>query len=219
MSASVFTGLLDLATGLVLVSAIIALWRHDLHAIVSALALQGCSLGVVAGVIAYRDRDIALATVSVLVIFIKGLLIPALLRQLVRRDPGSRETHPVVNVSASLVVSAALIIVAFLAGGKITAVMTNGSTRLASIGLSTVLIGFFLLVTRRRAVSQIVGLLLIDNGIALVAFLLTAGIPLIIELGASLDLLLIVLVLRVLATAIHQTFGSLDLDNLQEVRD
>ena len=58
------------------------------------------------------------------------------------------------------------------------------------------LLGFFMLATRRKAVSQIIGLLLVDNGVALVAFLLTAGVPLLVELGASLDVLLVVVVLQ-----------------------
>ena len=76
------------------------------------------------------------------------------------------------------------------------------------------LVGFFALATRRKAVSQIVGLSLVDNGVALVAFLATAGVPLIVELGASLDVLLAVIVLRVLATQLRAHVGSFDLDQL-----
>ena len=82
-----------------------------------------------------------------------------------------------------------------------------------------VLIGFFVLVTRRRALSQVVGFLLLDNGIAATAFLATAGVPLIVELGVSLDLLLVVLVLQVLTARLRATFGDTDLDELRELRD
>ncbi|MHB8329555.1 MAG: hypothetical protein ACYDD6_08035, partial [Acidimicrobiales bacterium] len=81
------------------------------------------------------------------------------------------------------------------------------------------LVGFFTLVTRRKAVSQIVGVLLVDNGVALVAFLATAGVPLLVELGASLDVLLAVIVLQVLATQLRSKLGSFDLDQLTELRD
>jgi hydrogenase-4 component E len=64
-----------------------------------------------------------------------------------------------------------------------------------------------------------VGLLLVDNGIALVAFLATSGVPLVVELGASLDVLLVVVVLRVLTTHMHSQFGVLDLDQLRELHD
>jgi hydrogenase-4 component E len=85
--------------------------------------------------------------------------------------------------------------------------------------VAVVLVGFFVLVSRRKAVSQVVGFLVLDNGIALVAFLATAGLPLIVELGASLDLLLAVLVLQVLAARMRTKFGGMDLDQLQELHD
>lgn len=219
MNGSGYVETLDLATGAVLVCGVMTLWRHDLRAIVTALSLQGIALGLVVGVLAAHDHDVGLGVIAALVLVAKGFAIPMLLRQLVRRDPGSRETAPLLNVSASLVAAAGLIIVAFLASGKLTALLPNAATHLTPIGLATVLIGFFGLVTRRKAVSQIVGLLLIDNGVALVAFLLTAGVPLIVELGASLDVLLVVVVLRVLASTMRRALGPFDLDQLRELHD
>ena len=123
--------------------------------------------------------------------------------QVVRRDPGSRETAPLVDVPASLLAAAALIVVAYLASGTGHRAGPRTAARLAPLGVATVLIGFFVLVTRRKAVSAITGLLLVDNGVALTTFLLTAGVPLLVELGASLDVLLVVVVLRVLATTMR----------------
>ncbi|HEY5274894.1 MAG TPA: hypothetical protein VIJ34_16925 [Acidimicrobiales bacterium] len=219
MSGPAYVDALDLAAGAVLVCAVVTLWRRDLRAIVSALSIQGIALGVVAAVLAAHEHDVGLGVIAGVVLVAKGIVIPALLRQLVRRDPGSRETAASINVSASLVVAAALIVVAFLVSGKLTALLPNTATHLTPIGLATVLLGFFLLVTRRKAVSQIVGLLLIDNGVALVAFLLTAGVPLLVELGASLDVLLVVVVLRVLASTMHRALGPFDLDQLRELHD
>ena len=79
--------------------------------------------------------------------------------------------------------------------------------------------GFVTQVTRRRALSQVVGFLLLDNGIAATAFLATAGVPLIVELGVSLDLLLVVLVLQVLTARMRLEFGHSDLDALRELHD
>jgi len=219
MSGSSYTQLLDLAAGLVLVCAILTLWRSDLRAITSILSIQGVALGVVAGVLAIHIHDGALAITAVIVFVVKGSVIPILIRQVVRRDPGSREVSPLINVPASLAGAVVLVAIAFLASGKITALFPNPASRLAPIGIATVLVGFLVLVTRRKTVSQIVGLLLIDNGVALVAFLLTTGVPLVVELGASLDVLLVVVVLRVLATVMRTHFGAFDLDQMQELRD
>ena len=87
------------------------------------------------------------------------------------------------------------------------------------VGFAMVLIGFFVLVTRRRALSQIVGFLLLDNGIATTAFLLTGGVPGVVELAVSLDVLLIVLVLQVLAARVRLTFGGTDIDELRDLHD
>jgi hydrogenase-4 component E len=219
MSGPGYVEVLDLAAGAVLVCGVITLWRKDLRAIVSALAIQGVALSIVAGALATHEHDAGLWVVAGLVLVAKGGVIPTLLRRLVRHDPGSREAAPLVNVSASLVAAATLIVIAFLVSGKITALLPNAATHLAPIGLATVLLGFFLLVTRRKAVSQIVGLLLIDNGVALLAFLLTAGVPLVVELGASLDVLLVVIVLRVLTLSMHRELGPFDLDQLRELHD
>jgi len=82
-----------------------------------------------------------------------------------------------------------------------------------------VLLGFFMLVTRRRALSQVTGFLLLDNGIAVTAFLVTAGVPLVVELAVSMDLLLVVLVLQVLTARLQAAFGDTDIDELRELRD
>jgi hydrogenase-4 component E len=85
--------------------------------------------------------------------------------------------------------------------------------------MAVVLIGFLALITRTRAVSQVVGFLLIDNGITLIAFLTTTGVPLVVELGVSLDVLLAVLVLQVLTGRMRVAFGDTDLDELRELAD
>ncbi len=219
MNGSGFVDVLNFAAGAVLVCAVVTLWRQDLLAIVSALSIQGVALGVTAGTIASHDHDVGLGVTAAIILLAKGVLIPTLLKNVVHRDPGGGETSPLINVPASLVAATVLTVIAYLAGSKITALYTSDVARLAPIGIATVLVGFLVLVTRRKAVSQIVGLLLLDNGIALVGLLLTAGVPLIVELGATLDVLLVVVVLRVLATTIHVRHGAVDLDQLRELHD
>lgn len=219
MSGFASLGALNLAAGIVLACAVLTLGRHDLRAIVAVLAAQGAALGVTAAVLAARASDLGLLITAALVIAGKGIVIPGLLRRIVRRDPGSRETSPLVNVQASLLAAAALIALAYLVSWKVTALAPGPVTRLVPVGVATVLIGFFMLATRRKPVSQITGLLLLDNGVALATFLLTAGVPLLVEFGETLDVLLVVVVLRVLATRMRAQFGPFDLDQLRELRD
>ena len=219
MTAGTELALLELTVGVVLACAVVTLWRRDLRALVAVLALQGVALAGLAAVLAVHDGDVGLGVVAGVVLLAKGIVIPNLLARVVRRDPGSRETAPLVNVPASLVAAGALVVLAYLSAGRLISLFPSPATRLTPLGLATVLVGFFVLVTRRKAVSQIVGLLLVDNGIALIAFLLTAGVPILVELGASLDVLLVIVVLRVLAASMRARFGHVDLDQLRELHD
>jgi hydrogenase-4 component E len=150
---------------------------------------------------------------------LKGAVIPALLSRSGGGDSRGRESRPLVNVPASLVAAAALIVVAFVTTRGVGRFVGTSAGSLVPVGVATMLIGFFVLVTRRRPVFQIVGLLMVDNGIALVAFLSTAGVPFLIELGVSLDIFLGVMMLMVLTRRLKVEFGDVDLDELQELRD
>lgn len=219
MSTSFFVGALELSAGAVLVCAVMTLWRRQVRAIITMLRFQGVALATVAGVLAWHEHDFALAITAALVLGVKGVLVPWLLHRVIRLDPKSRETSPLINVPSSLVAAALLIVVSYVVSTKLTALAPSPATRLVPVGVATVLVGYFMLVTRRRSVSQIVGLLLVDNGVALATFLLTAGVPLIVELGATLDVLLVVVVLQVLVVNAGDRHGSFDLDELRELHD
>lgn len=219
MSHSAYASALGGGCAVVVLCAVVSLWRRSLRAIVRALAVQGVALALVALTLGLQAHDDGLVVVAAFVLLAKGVVVPALITRVVRHDVASRETQPLVNVPASLVGAGVLIFLAFAASRSVTALASNTSGRLIPYGMAAMLIGFFALATRRKAVSQIVGLLLVDNGIALVAFLATAGVPLIVELGASLDVLLVVVVLQVLTTQMRLRVGSLDLDQFSELHD
>ena len=211
--------LLALSSGAVLLCAALALWRRAARGIVNALRVQGISLGATAVILGVALHEPLLLVTAGLLIAVKGFVIPVLFARLIHLDPASSETDPVVNVPASLVAAVGLTLVAFVATRPIVESVRGVPITLVPFGFATVLIGFFVLVARRKAVSQMVGLLLVDNGIGLVALLLTTGVPLLIELGGTLDVLLVVVVLRVLVTRMHAELGVLDLDALQELHD
>ncbi len=112
-----------------------------------------------------------------------------------------------------------LTLLAYAVTRPLVALAPSPATAILPVAFAVVLIGFFALVTRRRALSQVVGFLLLDNGITATAFLASAGVPLIVELGVSFDLLLAVLVLQVLTARLRTAFGSTDLDELRELHD
>lgn len=220
MNGTLYVQLLDLACGALLLTAVLVLWRRELAVIIRVFALQGLALAALVGVLAAQQHDAELGGVAVGLLVLRAGVLPWLLRRaLARAGEAQRETRPLVNVSASLLAAAVLTLLAYAVSRPLVALAPSPATHAIPVGITVVLIGFFVLVTRRRALSQVVGFLLMDNGITTVGFLSTSGVGLVVELGVSLDVLLAVLVLQVLASRMRETFGDADLDELRELHD
>ncbi|MEV0210486.1 hypothetical protein AB0H97_35370 [Streptomyces sp. NPDC050788] len=230
MSGGLYTQLLDLACGGFLLAAVIVLWRRELASIIRVFALQGVALAAIAVLLGAHEGRGDLVGVGLGVGVLRAGLLPFLMRRALtvidadRRRYSvavteTRETQPLVNVAASLLTAALLTLLAYAAARPLTELHATPATRALPVGLAVVLIGFFVLVTRRRALAQVVGFLLLDNGITATALLATSGVPLIVELGVSFDVLLAVLVLQILTTRVREAFGTTDIDDLRELHD
>jgi hydrogenase-4 component E len=220
VSASAYAQLLDLAAGALLITSVLIVWRRELTAMVTLLSAQGAALAAIPLVQGIHHDDAALIAVAAAVVVLRAILLPTLVRRVVRRLPTERrESTPLINTPASLLAAAALSLAAFAVSRPIVALEPSPATRAAPAAVAVVLIAMLVIASRRRAVSQAVGFLMLDNGIAATAFLITAGVPLIVELGASLDVLFAVLILGVLTGQLQRAFGGTDLDQLRELRD
>jgi hydrogenase-4 component E len=219
MSAAVSTQLLDVISGAILLSAVLTLWRRDLAAIIRLLTIQGVLIAGLAVLLGVTEGSLELYLAALGVFVLKAIVLPAILRRVLADSGEVRETAPLVNVTASLLAAAALTLLAYVLSEPLVALAPSAATRALPVGIAVVLLGFFMLVTRRRALSQVVGFLLLDNGITTTAFLATSGVPLVVELGVSLDVLLVVLVLQIVASRMRMAFGSTDLDGLSGLND
>jgi hydrogenase-4 component E len=214
-----YPSVLDLAVGALLLMAVLIVWRREFTALIRLLALQGVALGAIPIAVGVHNHDATLVAVGVAVVVLRAVVLPWLVARLTHGDQTARESNPLVNTIASLLAVAALVTFAYAVSRPLTRLDPTTATNAVPAAFAVVLIGLFVLITRRRALSQIVGFLVLDNGIAAMAFLLTAGVPLIVELGASLDVLLVVLVLQVLGGRMRIKFGGTDLGELRELRD
>lgn len=219
MTDSSFLQILDLAAGFVLVTAFAALWVKRLVTVTRVVALQGVALGVVALVIGLHGGEAELVVVAVMVIVLRGVLLPGLILRAVRRGDERREVESLINVPAALLAASALTLLSYATTRELVALSTEPQAQALPLGIAVALTGMLVLVTRRKAALQIIGLLMFDNGIALVMFLGTSGVPLAVELGIASDVLLAVFILQVLTNRIRSKFGATDLDQMQELRD
>jgi hydrogenase-4 component E len=215
-----FAILIDFAAGGLTLAAVLIVWSRDLRSIVRLLAYQGVALAVIPIVRGINENDAALVWVGAAVLALRAIALPLLLARALAAEPqAQREATPLVNTSTSLLITAVLTVVAFAVTRPVVDLAPTVTTNAVPAALAVVLIALFVMTTRRHAVSQAAGFLMLDNGIAATAFLLTAGVPLIVELGASLDVLFAVIVIGVLTGRLRRTFGGADLDRLQELRD
>ena len=219
MTQATYNGILNLAAGAFLLAAVLIVWRRELRAIVTLLAWQGVALAAIPLTEGIYHGDAALVIVGVVVLLLRAVALPLLLQRAVGTEAHERrESTPLVNTTTSLMITAALTVLSYAVTRPIIALDPSPSTRAVPAAFAVILIAVFVMVSRRRAVSQAVGFMMLDNGIAATAFLITAGVPLIVELGASLDVLFAVLVLGLLTGHMRATFGGTDLDQLRELR-
>jgi hydrogenase-4 component E len=215
-----FAILIDFAAGGLVLAAVLIVWRRDLRSIVRLLAWQGVALAVIPIVRGIHGNDAALVWVGAAVLVLRAVALPWLLARALAAEPqAQRDATPLVNMATSLLITAALTVVAFAITRPVVDLELSATTNAVPAAFAVILIALFVMITRRHAVSQAAGFLMLDNGIAATAFLLTAGVPLIVELGASLDVLFAVIVIGVLTGRLRRTFGGADLDRLQELRD
>lgn len=218
------TQLLALSTGTLAVTAALLVWRRSLAAATRIIAVQGVALAALVVSVAAAERDAELIRVALVVLAIKGVAIPLVLGRGVRATGTARDSDLGVNPTAGLVGVTVLATLAYVVSRPITFALADGPHAIPAaaavpIGMMLVLVGMQLVVTRRRALSQLVGFLVLDNGIAAVAFLTAAGVPFVVELGVSLDVLLIAIILAVLSGRLHAVLGAVGVGELNELRD
>jgi hydrogenase-4 component E len=216
---TLFTRLVVLESSLALVFGLVVLWRRGVPAYISAFAWQSLSLAAVAATTGWFGRDRELYLVAGLVVLLKVVAIPRLLVRMDRRLRTGRELTPYVNTATSLVVAGLLVLFGHAIMRPVVAASQLPTRAAMPLSMGLVLVSLFVLVSRKNALTQVIGFLMLENGLALLALLGTYGIPLIVELGVFLDVLMGFLVMQIVVYRIHETFDTLDVDRLDRLRE
>ena len=213
-----FSQLSVLGSSLALLFGLMLLWRRGVPAYINAFTWQSVVLAGVTAVVAQYGPDPELFWVAALVLVVKGIAIPRLLRRMERRFHADRELVPYVNPATSLVVSGLLVLLGYVIARPLVALSRLPTRAGMPLAMGLMLVSLFVLVSRRKAITQVIGFLMLENGLALLAVLGTYGIPLIVELGVFLDALLGFLVMQIFVYQIHETFESVDVEQLARLR-
>ncbi len=181
-------------------------------------ALQSLLLAAIAGVVGYAYDAWHVYVIALLTLIGKVLFLPWRLELLVRQIKIEQEIHPFVNMPASMLICGALTMLAYVVARPITSLERAGSNTLA-VAIALLLTGFFLMINRRKALTQVLALLTMENGVMLAAIALTTyGMPLVVEIGIFFDVVIAVMVLGILVFRIRETFASMDVSKLNELK-
>jgi hydrogenase-4 component E len=201
-----------------LVTAYLMVGQKALFVAIRLYGLQSILLGVVAVAMAFADHRSHLFTSAALTIGLKGVFIPWFLMRTIDRIGIHREIEPFVNTPSSLLICLGLTVVGYRVSTGLAEGTAGARHHVIGVSLSMLLMGLFLMVTRRKAVTQILALLTVENAVFLVALGATSGMPLVVELGISFDVIVAVLVLGILVHRIVDRFESMDVSRLSKLK-
>lgn len=210
--------LITLLASLMLVLQLLLVVQRMLITNIRLFALQSLLLAAIAAVVAYVYGAWHVLVVAVLTLVGKVIFLPWLLERLVRRIKIGQEIHPFVNMPASMLICGALTVLSYVVARPFTSLERLGSNTLA-VAIALLLTGFFLMINRRKAITQVLALLTMENGVMLAAIALTTyGMPLVVEIGIFFDVVIAVMVLGILVFRIRESFDSMDVSKLNELK-
>lgn len=207
----------SLVAGLLLIN-LVALGSSRIATVVRAIALQGVLLGILAVAAhgGFNDRVVLLAGASIV---LKGWLIPAILFRALRQVAIKREVEPSLGLLPSLLLGAFATVLAVLASSRLPLAEARLAPLLVPASFATVAAGFLVITTRRKAISQVLGFLLLENGIFVFGLLLVEAMPFLVEVGVLLDLFVGIFVLSIIIHHINREFASLDTRRLSLLKE
>lgn len=215
--------IINLMAAIVLVLQIGMVAQRWLVTNIRIFATQSFLLAAIAATIAYFNNAPHIYIAAAMTLVFKAIVMPILLERLVVKVGIRQEIEPLVNVPVSILISAGLTLLGYLVAESfyhpeeaVTATSLGHNT--LAVAISLFLIGFFMIVNRRKAITQVLALLSLENGLFLAAIALTYGMPLVVELGVFFDVLVGTMTLGILVYRIRETFDSMDVSKLRKLR-
>lgn len=196
----------------------VALGASRLRTLIQAVALQGVLLGILL-VPAHGTLVVWVMLMAGATVALKGVMIPRMLFHAIREVVIRREVEPIVGFVASLFLGAVGTALALLFSNTLPIAHEHAGSLVVPAALSTVLTGFLILTTRSKAITQVVGYLILENGVFIFGLLLMEAIPFMVELGVLLDLFVAIFVMGIIIHKISREFSSVSTHMLSELKE
>lgn len=203
----------------VLLSSFAMLVQKRIYSLIHLFAWQGLLLSLNTAIVGYVANKHHLYISSVLTLSLKVFLLPYILHVLVVRLKIRREVESLVNIPMTMLIGLALVIFSYHLMAPVSQLSTLITKSTLAIALATFLIGLLMMITRKHAVTQIIGFLAMENGLFFAATSATYGMPLVVELGVALDVLIAAFIFGIFFFHIHTTFDSLDVEQMARLKE
>jgi hydrogenase-4 component E len=212
--------MITLMAAIVLVLQILMVAQRWLVTSIRAFGVQSFLLAMIGVTIAWFNRAPHIYIAAGLTLVFKAIVLPIVLERLVKKIEIRHEIQPFINVPVSVLISGGLTLLAYSVAESFQRPeeTTGLGHNTLAVAIALFLIGFFMMVNRRKALTQVLGLLTLENGLLLAAMSLTYGMPLIVEVGIFFDVLVAALLLAILIYRIRETFDSMDVSRLSRLR-
>jgi hydrogenase-4 component E len=214
-----YAQLINLLAALLLLLAFAMLAQRRVLSLIDLFAAQGLALAASTAIVAWGTGQVHLYWSAGLTLVLKVVLLPWILYRLIRKLDVKWDVEGLINVPTTMLIGIVLVVFAFNLAVPISELASTVTRATLGIALACVMLSFLMMITRRKAIPQVIGFLSMENGLFFAATSATYGMPMVVELGIALDVLVGVLILGVFFFQIREQFDSLDLRHLEKLKE
>lgn len=209
----------NLLAALLLLISFAMLSQRRIVGLVTLFAWQGAALAASTAIVAWSTGQPHLYWSAALTLALKVVVMPRYFYRIIRRLAVNRDVEPMINIPTTMLIGIVLVIFAFNLALPISQMAGTVTRSTLGIAMACVLLAFLMMITRRKAITQVIGFLAMENGLFFAATSATYGMPLVVELGVALDVLVGVFVLGIFFFQIRETFDSMDLQHMEKLKE
>ncbi|HZE10344.1 MAG TPA: formate hydrogenlyase [Burkholderiales bacterium] len=218
MSAPFPTQIVNVLAALLLLIAFAMLSQRRVLTLIKLYAWQGAALAASTAIVAWSTGQTHLYYSALLTAILKVILIPWILHRLIDRLFVRWDVETLINIPTTMLIGISLVIFAFALATPISQMATALTRSTLGIALASVLLSFLMMIVRRKAVPQVIGFLAMENGVFFAATSATYGMPLVVELGVALDVLVGTFIFGIFFFHIREQFDSLDIRHMEKLK-
>ncbi len=216
------TNYLDALSVLLLVSTFILMGNKRIGSYIKTFQFQSVLVALLIGIIGVNslleEGQVDVLIIGAIVVAIKVVFIPYLLRKTYAGVAYQVEKDFFLNIPLLIMISSLIVVFCYFSFAKTPGINTGTINNQIVNAVSVILIGLFFMISRKKAIGQIVGFLVIENGIFVTALFATRGMPFIVDIGILIDILVAVVIMGMMVFKIDEKFGSINVDKIKDLR-